>query len=80
MLEIKLEIVDVNFLMDFVREGYERTRSITRVHILLLTNHNKGIQGGTKTAKTLDFYRNTVLTIMKRYFKEGLKNTIINKV
>ena len=43
MLEIKFETVDLNFLMNFVREGSERTRLITRFYILLLTNHNKEV-------------------------------------
>ena len=42
MLEIKFETVNVNFLMDFVREGSERTRLITRFYTLLLTNNNNG--------------------------------------
>jgi len=44
---------------------------------MLLTNHTKGVQRGTKTAKTLGFSRNTVLARMKRYFEKGLKSTII---
>lgn len=44
---------------------------------MLLTNHPKGVQRDTKTAKTLGFFRNTVLTRMKRYFEKGLKSTII---
>jgi hypothetical protein len=51
MLEIKLETVNVNFLMDFVREGSERTRLITRFYILLLTNNNNGVQRGTRLRK-----------------------------
>ena len=40
---------------------------------MLLTNHTKGVQRGTKTAKTLGFSRNTVLVRIRDTLKKVSK-------
>jgi transposase len=76
MIKFKLKDCDVNFLMDFVRKGRKSARELTRARILLLANEQKR---GIDIAKTLGVCRNTVLTIKKRYAKEGLQSALKDK-
>jgi transposase len=76
MIKFKLKDCDGNFLMDFVRKGRKSARELTRARILLLANEQKR---GIDIAKTLGVCRNTVLTIKKRYAKEGLQSALKDK-
>ena len=76
MLNFKLENDDVKFLQDFVNKGQKNAREITRARILLLANQQKG---DTEIARTLLIDRSTALRIRKKYLKEGLKSTLVDK-
>jgi putative transposase len=75
---IKIELVDaeVKFLQDFVNKGQKNAREITRARILLLANQQKG---DTKIARTLLIDRSTAWRIRKKYLKEYLKSTLLDK-
>ena len=76
MLNFKLENDEVKFLQDFVNKGQKNAREITRARILLLANQQKG---DTEIARTLLIDRSTALRIRKKYLKEGLKSTLVDK-
>ena len=73
---MKLEDAEVKFLQDFVNKGHKNAREITRARILLLANQQKR---DTEIARTLCIDRSTALRIRKKYFKEGLKSTLVDK-
>ena len=76
MIKIKLEDDELKFLQDFVNKGQKNAREITRARILLLANQQKG---DTEIARTLWIDRSTAWRIRKKYFKEGLKSTLVDK-
>lgn len=76
MIKTMLKDDEVKFLQDFVSKGHKNAREITRARILLLANQQKG---DTEIARTLWIDRSTAWRIRKKYFKEGLKSTLIDK-
>ena len=76
MVEIKLKEGELKFLRDFVKKGRKSARELTRAHILLLANRQKG---DTEIAEILDVGRNTVWRTKKRYREEGLQSALTEK-
>jgi len=76
MVEIKLTEGELKFLRDFVKKGRKSARELTRAHILLLANRQKG---DTEIAEILDVGRNTIWRTKKRYRVEGLQSALTEK-
>ncbi|GCC10856.1 hypothetical protein IPdc08_00894 [archaeon] len=76
MIRIHLKDDELKFLRDFVIKGRKSARELTRAHILLLANKQKG---DTEIAEILGVGRNTIWRIKKRYLEEGLQNALTEK-
>lgn len=61
-LEIRLKEEEIEFLNDFVKNGYRKAKEIYRANVLLLANEK---EKDAKIAEILSIDRNTVFRIKK---------------
>lgn len=75
-LEVRLEEEEVQFLNEFVKNGFKRVKEVYRGNVLLLANKGKK---NAEIAEMLSIHRKTVWRIKKRYLEEGLDSALKDK-
>lgn len=73
---IKLSIEDKTTLKGIVKKGLEKSRKITRCHILLLSDKKKSKK---EIAEVLSISPTTIRNICERYLNEGLESALNEK-
>jgi putative transposase len=76
MAGMKLREDEAKFLREFVSKGRRSARELTRAHILLLADQQKG---DLEISQLLGVWRNTTWRTRKRYIEKGLKAALSEK-